>query len=121
MEQEIILKYKGGKGGKLWTMFQSIDHTLHNGEVITIPQDFETDLSSVPKILWSIFPPYGNFILAALVHDYLYIADKTRGRRFADKEMLIISNKTHKNKLDNYIRFIGVRAFGWIYFRYLDF
>ena len=117
---DIVLKYKGGKGGKMWILEKEITHTLHNGEKIILPVGFETDLSSVPKFLWSILPPYGKFLLAPLVHDYLYIEDQTRGRKFADKEMLIVSNRTHKNKIDNYIRFFGVRAFGWIYWKYVD-
>ena len=120
MEQDIVLKYKGGKGGKMWILQKEIVHTLHNGETITIPVGFETDLSSVPKFLWSVLPPYGKFLLAPLVHDYLYIVDQTRGRAFADKEMLIVSNATHKNKIDNYVRYWGVRAFGWIYWKYVD-
>ena len=120
MDQEIILKYLGGKGGKMWVLEKQIKHVLHNGDIIIIPKGFLTDLSSVPKILWSFLPPYGKFLLAPLVHDYLYIVDQSRGRKFADKEMLIVSNKTHKNKIDNYIRFIGVRAFGWIYWKYVD-
>ena len=117
---DIVLKYKGGKGGKMWVLHESITHALHNGETVVIPEGFETDLSSVPKFLWSILPPFGNFLMGALIHDYLYILDQSRGRKFADKEMLITSNQLHKNKLDNYIRYWGVRAFGWIYWKYVD-
>lgn len=118
--KEIVLKYIGGKGGKMWELKQEIKHVLHDGDEILIPVGFKTDLSSVPKILWGVLPPFGPFLLAALVHDYLYISDQSRGRKFADKEMIIVSNKLHSNKIDNYLRYWGVRVFGWIYFKYLD-
>jgi len=110
--------------GKKWQVYEPIKHKLHDGTTIIIPVDFKTDLSSVPKFLWGIMPPFGNFLLAALVHDYLYVGDKSRGRKFADKEMVIISkklnNKTIFNRLDNQIRYIGVRVFGWYYWKYKD-
>ena len=114
---DIVLKYKGGE---IWEIEKQIIHILHSGEKITIPEGFKTDLSSVPRILWGVLPPFGSFLLASLVHDYLYTLDQTRGRKFADKEMLIVSNKINKNKIDNYLRYWGVRVFGWIYFKYLD-
>lgn len=39
---------------------------------IKIPAGFETDLASVPRILWSWIPPTGKYLRAAVVHDYLY-------------------------------------------------
>ena len=111
---KITLDYIGGKKGKKWVISSAITYTLSNGDIITIPEGFETDLSSVPKILWGIFPPYGNFLLAALVHDYLYVTKYKEDRAFADREMLIISNKLHSNKLDNYLRYYAVVLFAWV-------
>lgn len=39
---------------------------------IDVPVGTITDLTSVPRILWSIFPPNGEYAKAAIVHDYLY-------------------------------------------------
>lgn len=86
---------------------------LSNGEVVVIHEGLKTDFSSVPRLLWSVVSPFGDFALAALIHDLLYIY--TLGeRKEADKEMLIWSNALSKNKIDNYLRFYAVRAFGWI-------
>ena len=41
-------------------------------EVITVPAGTITDLASVPRILWAVFPPHGRYAKAAIVHDYLY-------------------------------------------------
>lgn len=40
--------------------------------VIRVPVGTITDLASVPRILWAIFPPHGQYAKAAIVHDYLY-------------------------------------------------
>jgi len=111
----IALEYIPSKKGKKWKIFEQIDVPLSDGSILKIPKGFETDLSSVPKFLWGILPPFGNFLLAALVHDYLYVEKDSRGRKFADKEMLIISNKRNKNKVDNYLRYFAVRVFGNLY------
>ena len=42
------------------------------GVEIKVPEGFETDFASVPRIFWSIFPPFGLYTRAAVVHDYLY-------------------------------------------------
>lgn len=39
---------------------------------ITIPAGFETDGATVPRFLWSLFPPTYRFFTAAIVHDYMY-------------------------------------------------
>jgi Protein of unknown function (DUF1353) len=40
--------------------------------VIAVPAGTVTDLASVPRVLWSIFPPHGSWAKAAIVHDHLY-------------------------------------------------
>ena len=107
----IVLKYIEGKK---WELYKPITYVLCDGHVITIPKGFKTDLSSIPKILWGLFPPFGNFLLAALVHDYLYVTKYKNDRGFCDREMLYISNALNSNKLDNYLRFYAVVLFGWV-------
>jgi len=104
---------------KYWLLLDDMKHKLHNGDEIIIPKGMKTDLSSTPKFLWGLMPPYGDFLLGAIVHDWLYISDYQRNkigfkraREFADKEMLIISNEINNNKVDNWIRWAGVRLFG---------
>ena len=104
---------------------RDIKEELSTGETIIIPAGYETDLSSVPPILWGLLPPFGCFIRGALVHDWIYSEDYKReemgdykNRLFADREMLIISNRDNSNKVDNYLRYYSVRLFGkWVYKR----
>lgn len=102
-----------------WILLESIDVVLSNGEAITVPDGLKTDLSSSPRLLWGIFPPYGDFLLAAIVHDYLYIykfkaneLGNYQAQKFADKQMLYLSNIYSKNKVGNYLRYLAVRLFG---------
>lgn len=38
---------------------------------VTVPTGFLTDGASVPRALWSLVPPWGNYGQAAVLHDYL--------------------------------------------------
>ena len=93
--------------------------TLSNDAVIYLEKNFEFDGSSSPRFLWWLFPSYGNFFFAALIHDYLYVNKYMQthigykeAQKFADNEMLTWSNKLNKNKLDNLLRYWAVRLFG---------
>lgn len=104
--------YREGTNVSMFRLLKDITVQLSNGDVVTIPRGFKTDLSSVPNFLWSVFSPYGNFLLAAIIHDYLYVKDYI-SQKFADKEMLIWSDRINpKNRVDNYLRYIAVRLFG---------
>lgn len=39
---------------------------------ITIPEGFEFDLSSVPRLFWRFIAPFELSIVAPLIHDFLY-------------------------------------------------
>lgn len=43
-----------------------------NGKLIYVHEGFVTDFASVPRIFWVLFPPAtGNYVQAAVLHDYL--------------------------------------------------
>ncbi len=111
--------------GKKWEVVKPIVVELSDGYLITIPKGFITDLSSVPQPFWNIFTPYGDFLLAAIVHDYLYVIKYNNDRAFCDKEMLIISKALNNadwfKRKDNEIRYKTVRLFGNHYWNKKDF
>lgn len=115
VELSFLYRYKNRK---YWKLVTPLTCQLSNGDTVTIPAGFITDLSSVPPFLWGVFRPFGDFLLAALIHDFLYI-EKPFSREFADKEMLYWSNAVNGNKIDNYIRYFAVRAFGWTWWNNL--
>jgi len=112
---------------KNWMISEDIEFKLSNGEKVLVPRGFETDLASVPRILWSITPPYGDFLLAIILHDWLYASDYKRSclgerkaRKFSDDEMLKWSNKMNLNKFDNYLKYFGVRLFGGMVYKRIN-
>ena len=42
-----------------------------NGGTITVPKGYISNYASTPRLLWSIFPPWGEYNRAAILHDYL--------------------------------------------------
>ena len=58
-------------GDGRWRLERAYDH--RDGETtITVPAGFEFDLSSVPRIFWSLIAPFELSIAAPLLHDFLY-------------------------------------------------
>ena len=51
---------------------------------IVVPGGFVTDLASIPRALFSILRPDGDYAQAAIVHDYLYWTQTTT-RKYADE------------------------------------
>jgi hypothetical protein len=39
---------------------------------IHVPKNFITDLGSIPRSLWWLYPPYGKYTLAVILHDIGY-------------------------------------------------
>jgi hypothetical protein len=54
------------------------------GPKLTVPRGFVTDLASIPRTFWSIFPPDGAYAQPAVVHDYMYWTQK-HSREVADE------------------------------------
>jgi len=39
--------------------------------LIRVPKGYRTDFASIPRFFWRLFPPYGQYGKAAVVHDWL--------------------------------------------------
>jgi hypothetical protein len=39
---------------------------------ILVPAGFKTDLASVPRQVWRLYPKFGRWTGAAIIHDWLY-------------------------------------------------
>jgi len=63
-------------GRSLWAIQKEITYRTHAGDIITIPRGMQTDLASIPRLLWTFLPPDGPWVQIAVFHDLLY---KTRG------------------------------------------
>lgn len=111
----------GSNNKSTYYLEQPLAFKLSDDSIILVPKGFVWDLSSVPRFLWGVLPPDGDFEVASLIHDFLYIGNRRRSysRKFADDEMLLWSkaisgtqNKVSMRNLDNQIRYIAVRLFG---------
>lgn len=111
------------KSNNYWEVAEDLQVTLssvnYEGEKIVIKKGFKTDLASVPNLFNSVINKYGDYIIGAIIHDWLYKTDFKReelgdyqGRLLADREMLIWMNKYNNRKWKNETMFWGVRTFG---------
>lgn len=57
--------------GAKWVLIHALDYHGKR-QRFHIPAGFLTDFASTPRLLWSIFPPYGRWVKAAVLHDYAY-------------------------------------------------
>ena len=85
-----------------------------NGYLIRVPKSFITDGASVPKSLQWLYNPYGKYINAAVVHDYLYSVYNNTGinRTLADKIFYFIMKKTGVDKRTCRRFYNAVKYFG---------
>jgi hypothetical protein len=78
--------------------------------VVTVPAGFETDLASVPRILWSFIAPW-EADEAAIIHDWLYHRRRL-DRRVADsifRQALVLCGI---GRIHAALMWLGVRLFG---------
>lgn len=88
-------------------------------DILVVPSGFVTDQASVPRIFWSIIPPFGRYGKAAVLHDYLY--DKTctynYSRKDCDKIFYEAMRACKTKKITAKILYYGVRLGGRSRFR----
>jgi hypothetical protein len=91
---------------------------LNNNKTITIPSGFKTDLASVPRAFWSIFPPdRATYMYPAILHDYLYESDALKSRKKADLAFFDALRNQGASKKSAYTMYIVVRLFGFLHYR----
>lgn len=68
--------------GKNYEVLDTFTYYLDNdkGALLKVEKGFITDFASVPRIFWSIYPPFGRYTKCAVLHDRLCVA-------FLDKEL----------------------------------
>lgn len=82
----------------------------------TVPLGATTDFASIPRIFWTILPPDGPWLKAAVAHDYLY---RTKGmggkytRAQADAVLRDGMKLLDVPAWKRYAIYAAVRAGGW--------
>lgn len=92
----------------------AIDINGHIHEII-IKKDFITDLASIPRLLWRILPPFGNYTNAAVLHDFLYFT-AIFDRETCDEIFYLSMKKDGVKRWKSYLMYKAVRYFGESYF-----
>jgi hypothetical protein len=93
-----------------WILMQPFVVTIDN-DLITVPENFTTDLASVPRVPVAYMLVGGRGTYAAVIHDYLY-ATGQYSRAFADEVFL---NALKKDGVGFFLRrmmYVGVRVGG---------
>jgi hypothetical protein len=98
--------------GRSARLIQSYRVGTAAGRIIDVPQGFETDFASVPRLFWRIVPPWGRYSPAAVVHDYLYHTAKV-SRKEADDIFLELMARLAVPMWKRYVMYWAVRLFGW--------
>lgn len=75
--------------GKTWVLRKRFSYDVGeegSGETIEVPAGFITDFASIPRLFWMIYPKWGKYGNAAVIHDYLYwMQEKKYPRKRADE------------------------------------
>ena len=110
------LKVKPHPDGRHWELLEEFDYylgSLESGMYIRVPKGFVTDFASVPRIFWWLFPPWGKYGKAAVVHDYLYHT-RMFSRAVADAIFLEAMSVLKVPLWKRLIIYWSVRIGGWV-------
>ena len=101
------------RDGAKW---QLMDNFLYRSDTydidLIIPKNFVTDLASIPRPLWAMFPPAtGKYRTSAIIHDYLYNTE-FMPRKAIDTIFLEAMKDSSVSYLKRYTIYWAVRTFG---------
>lgn len=84
----------------------------------TIPKDFETDLASIPKLVWPVLAPaHSSLIRPAIVHDWFYRKTCEFSRSQTDLIFYHMLRNDGVSRARANIMYYAVRTFGWLYYK----
>lgn len=85
---------------------------FENGELITVPEGFVTDLASIPAFAQNMISKVGPWDRPAVIHDWLYTTGQ-RPRAIADKVLLEAMAVTGTGWIRRRLIYAAVRVAGW--------
>lgn len=111
--EHLDLRWIGPKNGKvMWELLQPLTYEANSGEVITVPVGFNTDLATVPRVLWAWLPPDWKYSKAAVLHDYLLV---TKLKPWDEANILFHEGMTdlRVNRIQNWLMYRAVCGWRW--------
>lgn len=96
-----------------WRLVEPFEFWLTDSpdDVIRVPAGYVTDLASVPRLLWSVFPPHGRYAKAAIIHDWMY-ENGIRTKKEADRIFLDAMKVLNVPACQCGLMYCAVRLFG---------
>jgi hypothetical protein len=81
--------------------------------IVTARKGLKTDLTSIPRLFWTVFPKDGDYLEAAIIHDYLYTTQE-HSRYISDRIFLNLMKQDGIDFLTRNSFYNAVRLFGWL-------
>lgn len=109
------LKVEVDKSGRIYTLLEEIEYyrSENKNEVLVVPKGFKSDFATTPRIVWSLFPPFGSYAKSAVLHDFL--CEKFHAglcsRKFADLIFLESMKAVGVNKITRNVLYFSVRFY----------
>ncbi len=100
--------------GRNWVIKKDFGYAVgkkDSNEVIDVPIGFVTDFASVPRPLWWLFPKWGKYGNAAVIHDFLYW-DQRYSKKKSDYIFLEAMKVLGVNKVTSFLLYKSVSWFG---------
>lgn len=96
-----------------WRLVEPFEFWLTDSpdDVIHVHAGYVTDLASVPRLLWSVFPPHGRYAKAAIIHDWMY-DNALRTKSEADRIFLDAMEVLKVPCWRRWVIYCSVRIFG---------
>ena len=105
--------------GRIWEIMEPFDYHVGSKDslrIVSVPKGFVTDLASVPRMFWIIFPPDGQYTKAAVIHDFCYFKRLFR-RRTCDAIFYEAMGVLKVPLWKRWIMHKAVRVGGWVGWR----
>jgi len=106
--------------GVHWELLEPFTYITDAGQAITVPTGRLTNFASVPRPFWNIYPPWGKYGFAAIIHDELYAEHREGSNKYtrAQADLILLEAMRAKGVSEHDARVIydAVRvggAFAW--------
>jgi hypothetical protein len=96
--------------GKFWVVRKQFQWINKLG-CVTVPTGFVTDLTSVPRFLWTVLPTWEQYGGPAIVHDFLYW-NQPVDRYDADQWILQLMDQMQVKPTKRHTIYTALRLFG---------
>ena len=111
MRDRILCSYDVGTP-QVWLLEKEYKRRLPGGEIICVPDGFEWDGASVPRLLWPIAGRWGRFSGAALIHDWIYTVKDPYSRNEADAVFFDLMIEDGVGRIRANVMWTAVRVYG---------